>query len=421
MQPPLAELDEAAEGLAVGVMPGLAPRLLAPDLPGFGGQGLRGEALILAVEAAALRGRGGAGFPAAVKLATLRAASGPKYLVANGEEGEPASVKDRWLMRRRPHRVIDGAMRAAEAIGAAEVFLYVSDASAAASLRAALAAGSRPPLPVSVLEVAPGYVAGEETAVVRALDGGPAKPLDKPPRPYQAGLRGRPTLVSNVETLAHVALIAAGGVADSLLLTVTGAVARPGLYEVPVGITLGDALAAVAPPLPGMRGVLMGGFFAGLLNPRALDLTLTHDALREAGSGLGCGAVIVLGEADCPIAAAGDVMAYFARENAGQCGACFRGTPAMARAIEALGLGSIDDALMGRLTDWSVSLRGRGACGTLDGAAHLVASLLREFPEEIARHRAGPCARCQALLPAGTTTRFRAGQPAAQRICMPAG
>jgi NADH:ubiquinone oxidoreductase subunit F (NADH-binding) len=403
MVPALSDRDDAADGLAVGA---LTARLLAED--DAQGPGLTGEALILAVEASGLRGRGGAGFPAAVKLATLRAAPGPKYLVANGEEGEPASIKDRWLMRRRPHLVIEGARRAAEAIGADEVFLYVSDPQSASSLRDALAERGEV---MTVHEVAPGYVAGEETAVVRALNGGPAKPTDKPPRPYQSGVRERPTLVSNVETLANIALIARQGRGgDTILLTITGAVERPGLYEVPLGTRLGEALDRLAAPLPGMRGVLMGGFFAGLLNRRALDLPLTPDALREAGSGLGCGAIVVIGEDDCPIAAAGDVMTYFARENAGQCGACFRGTPAMAKAIEALGLGTIDDAGLAKLRDWSVSLRGRGACGTLDGAAHLAATIFREFPEEVERHRAEPCPRCRALLPAGATTRFRAAR-----------
>jgi NADH:ubiquinone oxidoreductase subunit F (NADH-binding) len=408
MGPALSDRDDAADGLAVGALPGFDAQLVTTAPMGEGASRLAGEALIAAVEASGLRGRGGAGFPAAVKLATLRAAPGPTYLVANGEEGEPASIKDRWLMRRRPELVIEGALCAAEAIGAEEIFLYVSDPRAASSLRHALAGRG---VEMTVFEVAPGYVAGEETAAIRALNGGPAKPTDKPPRPYQSGVRERPTLVSNVETFANIALIAGRGRGGgSILLTITGAVQRPGLYEVPLGTRLGDALDLLSGPLPGMRGVLMGGFFAGLLNPRALDLRLTHDALREAGSGLGCGAIIVIGEQDCPIAAAGDVMAYFARENAGQCGACFRGTPAMSKAIEALGLGTIDDAGLAKLKDWSVSLRGRGACGTLDGAAHLAATIFREFPEELERHRAAPCPRCRALLPAGTTTRFRAAR-----------
>lgn len=404
-----------AGGLAVGAWPGLARRLLlqgegreglsAYRAGGGDAPGLAGESLIAAVAAAGLRGRGGAGFPAAIKLRAVRDRPGPRVLVANGEEGEPASIKDRWLMRRRPHLVLDGALRAAEAIGADRAVLYVSDAWAAASLDAALAEHGPTPLPISVFRVAPGYVAGEETAVVRAIDGGPAKPTDKPPRPFESGVQGRPTLVANVETLANLPSIARGEPADTMLLTITGAVTRPGLYEVPLGLRLGDAL-DLAAPRAGMRGILMGGFFAGLLAPRARDLALTHDALRGAGSGLGCGAMIVLGEADCPVAASGDVMAYFARENAGQCGACVKGTAAMSRAIAALGLGTIEDAELAKLQGWSTSLRGRGACGTLDGAAQLAATLFREFPDEIARHRAARCDACRDLLPAKGRSRF---------------
>ena len=150
----------------------------------------------------------------------------------------------------------------------------------------------------------------------------------------------------------------------------------------------------------------MGGFFAGLMGPRALDYEVSYPRLKEEGSGLGCGAIIVLGADDCPVAAAGDVMAYFARENAGQCGACMRGTPAMSKAIEAVGLGTAEDALIEKLKGWSVSLRGRGACATLDGAAQLAASLLHEFPDEVAAHRTHACPHCRKLLPARERTRF---------------
>ena len=120
--------------------------------------------------------------------------------------------------------------------------------------------------------------------------------------------------------------------------------------------------------------------------------------------------IVAIGEDDCPIAAAGDVMAYFARENAGQCGACFRGTPAMSKAITALGLGTIEDAELDKLRDWSVSLRGRGACATLDGAAQLAGTIFREFPEEIGRHREATCPCCRTLLPARGVSRFSVTQ-----------
>ena len=328
-------------------------------------------------------------------------------VVVNGEEGEPSSVKDRWLLRTRPHLVIDGALRAAGAVGAAAIYLYVSDPAAAASLRAALSELGELPVTTQVWQVEPGYVAGEETAAVNAINGRPAKPSDKPPRPFEEGVRGLATLVSNVETIANLPGIAAGQAPageivagetgappETFLLTLGGACPRPGLFEVPFGITLGEAAESLGgldgPP----RGYLMGGYFAGLLNARGHALLLDYDVLTAEGSGLGCGAVTVLGPADCPVGVAGQLLAYFARENSGQCGSCFNGTAAMAGVVAALGHGYAGDPEIQRLRSWCASLPGRGACGTLDGAVNIARSLLREFPGDVDAHLRGRCARC---------------------------
>ena len=212
----LAIPDTHASGLAVGHFPGIEPRLVLPgaereDLASYrasGGYADTGGDLIAAVEASLLRGRGGAGFPLAVKMRTLASQHGEVFLLANGEEGEPASIKDRWLLRRRPHLVLDGVLRAATAINAARAYLYISDPAAAASVTAAIAELGTPPVPLVLHQVDPAYVAGEESAAVRAINGGPAKPTDKPPRPFQSGIAGRPTMVSNVETLANLPFIA---------------------------------------------------------------------------------------------------------------------------------------------------------------------------------------------------------------------
>jgi NADH:ubiquinone oxidoreductase subunit F (NADH-binding) len=274
--------------------------------------GLTGADLITAVGASGLRGRGGAAFPVARKLATVAAQPGEKVVLVNGEEGEPASVKDRWLLRTRPHLVIDGALRAAEAVGARMVCLYVSDAGSAASLDAAVAelGGVRPAsLPpgtpaaeLRVVKVEPSYVAGEETAAVNAVNGRPAKPSEKPPRPFEEGVHGLPTLVSNVESVANLPAISCGtaGAGQAFLLTLGGAVPRPGLYEVPFGIPLGEVTEVLGGLAGPARGYLMGGYFAGLVNSRGHGLSLDYDALKAAGTGLGCGAVTVLGPDDCP-------------------------------------------------------------------------------------------------------------------------
>jgi NADH:ubiquinone oxidoreductase subunit F (NADH-binding) len=416
--------------LITGVHPAVSPRLMLPE-PGqgvredhaayharggyTGGPGgyLEGEDLISAVAEAGLRGRGGAAFPLGVKLAAVAGQPGEHVLVVNAEEGEPASVKDRWLLRARPHLVLDGALRAASAIGAVTAYVYVSDDQAAESVRTALAELGELPVPVHVRAVPHSYVAGEETAAVRAINGGPAKPTDKPPRPFEEGVAGCPTLVSNVETIANLPRIATGAGPQSrpqsrpdsgpdsgpetFLITLTGGCPRPGLYEVPFGGTLGEVAETLGGLTGAPRGYLMGGYFAGLLNSRAHDLVLDYDVFRDEGSGLGCGAIIVLGPADCPVGVAAQVMAYFDRNNAGQCGSCFNGTAAMSGVTSALAHGVAGPADVQRLGSWAAFLPGRGACATLDGAANVARTLLREFPAEVTSHVRDRCGLCAEL------------------------
>lgn len=410
----------------VGWHSSISPRLLAPareretfaGYRGAGGyaDGIEGSALIEALERSGLRGRGGAAFPAAVKWRSVADRSGPCCVVANGEEGEPTSFKDRYLLRIRPHLVIDGLLRAARAVGAGRAVIYLSDATARRSVGAALTElrsslpGLAEGVEVEVFAVPSAYVAGEETAAVRAINGGPAKPTAKPPRPFEEGVDGVPTLVQNVETLANAPFIArhgpeafravgSGSSPGTVLLTASGACTSPGLYEVPLGIAISEAF-GVAGGLRGpVRGFLMGGYFAGLLGPRGLELPLDYDVLREAGSGLGCAAITALGPEDCPVQVATDVMAYFAREQSNQCGPCTRGTAAMRDALLALTAGEADESDLANLSRWSATLAGRGACALLDGAAALAASLLREFPGEVRSHLESGCESCRSPLP----------------------
>jgi NADH:ubiquinone oxidoreductase subunit F (NADH-binding) len=366
--------------------------------------------LVDAVGRSGLLGRGGAAFPLAVKLRSVHDAGRTgrgAIVVANGEEGEPASVKDRWLLRQRPHLVLDGLRLAARMAGADRTYVYVSDTLAARSIDAALAELDTEivdGLQISVATIDPGYVAGEETAAVRALNGGPAKPTDKPPRPFQRGVAGLPTLVSNVETLANLPFVQQHGSAafrsmgtslspGTFLVTVTGADRPPALYEIPHGLAFTELLSLHGVPAEQVRGALMGGYFAGMLNRGVLDSTLDHETLRRLGSGLGCGAISVL-TGDCPVAVAASVLAYFGRENAGQCGSCFNGTAAMAAVAAALRDGVATDEDIARLRRWSVVLPGRGACGTLDGATNAAASLLAQFPQVVADHAENRCEPC---------------------------
>ncbi|OBF14873.1 NADH-ubiquinone oxidoreductase-F iron-sulfur binding region domain-containing protein [Mycobacterium sp. ACS4331] len=415
----------AGADIVVGAWPSLSPRLLHTrdgaetdsDYRSDGGYAPLSdvEALVVEVGRAGIRGRGGAAFPMAVKLRTLRTAAAAGHdtvLVANGEEGEPSSIKDRWLLRNRPHLVLDGVRLAARLIGAKHAHVYVSDPPSAQSVSSALAQLHQAApdvlgdLTVSVRVVDPGYVAGEESAAVRAINGGPAKPTDKPPRVFEEGVGGLPTLVSNVETLANLPFVQRHGAdvyrevgtAESpgtFLATITGGGRPPGLYELPLGVSVAELLALHGVPADQVRGALMGGYFAGLLGRNVVDTTLDHESLQALGSGLGCGAVSVLTD-ECPVAVAASVLSYFDRENAGQCGSCFNGTAAMAAAAGALrdGTATADD--LARLQRWSVVLRGRGACATLDAATNIAASLLAVFGDDVERHLAADCATCRA-------------------------
>jgi NADH:ubiquinone oxidoreductase subunit F (NADH-binding) len=368
------------------------------------------DQLLGEVDLSGLLGRGGAAFPLAVKVRTVRnngRRCGGAVVIANGEEGEPASIKDRWLLRYRPHLVLDGLRLAARMVDAARAHVYVSDRQAAESVQTALAevdVAVLNGLAISVVTVESSYVAGEETAAVRVLNGGPAKPTDKPPRPFEEGVAGLPTLVSNVETLANLPFLHAHGAEafrqrgtstspGTFLATITGAARPPALYEIPHGVAFTDLLRVHGVPADQVRGVLMGGYFAGLVNRDMLDATLDHESLRRLNSGLGCGAIAILTD-DCPVAVAASVMAYYDRENAGQCGSCFNGTAAMSAVTEALRDGLATDEDLARLERWSVVLRGRGACATLDGATNVAASLLVQFPQMVASHLENGCKTC---------------------------
>lgn len=392
-----------------------------------------------AVRAAEVRGAGGAGFPTAVKLDAVAAAPGPRVAVANGEEGEPASAKDRRLLRNRPHLVLDGLRHAAHAVGADTAFVYVSDAEAAASVRQALAelaedgleagatdsagpdpvgpAGLRlPAFAPTLVEVAPSYVAGEETAVVRALGGDIALPLPKPPRPYQQGVGGRPTLVSNVETLARIALAARsepGALAGGTVLLTVVAGGDAWVCEADAAAPLAAAVERVRGSVDGVSAVLMGGFAGGIWRPDALGAAASHDALRAHGALLGCGAVVLVEDGDCPVAAAADAASFLAASSAGQCGACVRGTHVSAEQLIAIarGVGTAENlALLRRRT---AALPGRGNCALPDALAMLLRTLDEHFAAELDAHLAGPCPVCVARVSEQptTATRFRVQLP----------
>jgi NADH:ubiquinone oxidoreductase subunit F (NADH-binding) len=357
--------------------------------------------VISELEGAGLRGRGGAAFPAHVKWAAVAAATGPKVVVANGEEGEPASAKDRWLLTHRPHLVLDGLFLAARTAGAERAVLYLAHPDTVAATERALdelrsAAALPGGLTVDVHVVEPRYVAGEETAACRSISGGPALPLAKPPRPHESGVDGTPTLVSNVETLAHASWITRHGAAayraagtpgspGTTLVTLSGACVRPGVYEVPFGLPVADLFASVGGGFTSDPvGFVMGGWFGGLLAAERAIVLCCYDAVRAGGSGLGCGAITVLGADEDPVAVAADIAAWYARESAAQCGVCLKGTASIRDALAALRDGQASGSEPANLDRWGAALPRRGACAFLDGAAALARTVVTEFPSQVA-------------------------------------
>jgi NADH:ubiquinone oxidoreductase subunit F (NADH-binding) len=398
---------------AVGLEPGL-PRLFAgirrDGLPlGIGAHhAVHGplppaRGLIDELTASGLRGRGGAGFPAGRKLAAVASARRRPVVVANGAEGEPVSFKDKLLLRRAPHLVLDGAALAAAAVGARDVFVAV-DASAGEELGtvgAALDERRDRALRWHLAVVPAAFVTGEETALLAALEGRAAKPAFTPPRPFERGLRGAPTLVQNVETLAHLALVARHG-ADwfraigspdepgSALFTVSGAVGRPGVYEAAFGTPL-RALVEKAGDVRGEPGAfLVGGFFGSWVDPVAARSVALLDAeLRRVGAMLGAGAIVVLPATACGLDQSARVARYLADESAGQCGPCVHGLASLAGALETLAAGRGDSRPAA--FRWLAQVRGRGACHHPDGAARFVESSLDVFAGEVDLHLRGRC------------------------------
>ncbi|SEO78679.1 NADH-ubiquinone oxidoreductase-F iron-sulfur binding region domain-containing protein [Actinacidiphila rubida] len=374
-------------------------------------------ALADAVEQAGLTGRGGGAFPTGRKLRAVAGRRGPAVVVANGMESEPASRKDETLLDLAPHLVLDGAVLAASATGAtvAHVCLPRTRADQAESLSRATEERHRAgldPVEIRVHTLPHHFVSSEETALVSWLNGGGAHPRSTPPRPFEKGVGKRPTFIANVETLAHMALIARYGpgwfrelgsesAPGTTLVTLSGAVRHPGVYEIPMGGSARQALATAGGPTERLGAVLAGGFFGSWL-PMPLD---------PVAQPRGAGVLVALPEDTCGLAETAGVLAYLGSQSARQCGPCMFGIPSVADDFAELAWGQPDTALLDRLNGRLGLLPGRGACRHPDGAARLATSALLAFGEEVVRHmQYGPCSR------AGGPLRLPipAGPPAAE-------
>lgn len=373
-----------------------------------------GPWLIEVLARSGLRGRGGAWFPTARKWSAAAASSqGNAVVVINGSEGEPLSSKDRTLLSLRPHLVLDGAVLAAESIGATDIVLYLSrdsrgtDRAVERALTERGRAGAHE-TPIRVLRTAHRYIAGESSAAINRASGGPSKPKFSLQRSAEKGVDDRPTLVQNAETLAHVATIARYGSdwfrklgteqsPGSTLLTLCGNVRHPGVYEVDLRARLGSVLAAVGGTVSPPAGALVGGYFGMWVPPNALgDLPLAAERLRAEHSGsLGCGVVAVLPQGACGIVEATKILTYLAAETSGQCGPCVNGLAALSEVMGHIAVSAPQSGDIERVRRWIEMVRGRGACHHPDGAVGQLASALTAFGEHLDLHLAGR--RCKGL------------------------
>jgi NADH:ubiquinone oxidoreductase subunit F (NADH-binding) len=368
--------------------------------------------LIGRIERAGLRGRGGAGFPTATKLRAVAGARRRAVVVINAAEGEPASRKDRTLAQTLPHLMLDGGQLAAQAVGADEVIVCVCESSPASIESVAAAIEERGRLPgaparMHVSAVQGHYVAGQESALVNHLNGGEALPTFTPPMPFEQGVRRRPTLINNAETLAHIALIARHGSQwfrelgtpsqpGSTLVTLSGPVANPGVYEIEHGASLSSLIDAAGGTTAGLRAALLGGYAGAWIDGRLLrGLALSDEHLAPHGASLGAGVVLLLSEHACPVAETARVARWLAGQSTGQCGPCVNGLDALAKTVEEIAEGVAQAQATQRIDRLASIVRRRGACGHPDGAVNFISSAMETFAADFSDHaRHGRCDAC---------------------------
>jgi NADH-quinone oxidoreductase subunit F len=405
------------------IRPGAEPPDLAAYERSGGLQGLR-KALAMApaevvatVKAANIRGRGGAGFSAGLKWSLVPAgpdAPRPRYVVVNGDEMEPGTFKDRLLMEGDPLQLIEGAVIAALAVQAETVYVFVRReyTLAAERLRRAIAQayaggvlgrrilGSDWSVEMHLHVSAGRYMCGEETGLLNALEGRRANPRSKPPFPPVVGLWGKPTVVNNVETLCNVPHVLDRGVdwyralsrtpnGGTKLYGASGKVKRPGIWELPLGVTVGEVLDRAGGMRDGLRfrGCLPGGASTDFLTDAQLDVVLDYDTVPKAGSRLGTGTMIVLDDRTCPVAMVENLEHFFAQESCGWCTPCWSGLRWCERILGAIERG---EGRPGDLATLELQTRlnapGRTFCALAPGAVEPLQSALRHYREDFERH-----------------------------------
>ncbi len=356
------------------------------------------ERAVAELKASGLTGYGGAGFPTGVKWEAVSREPGRRYVVVNADEGEPGTIKDRYVMELRPHLMVEATLIAMRSLDASEGYIYLREeyAQSRARLAGAIeefrAAGLMDGLSLELVIGAGAYIAGEETAMLESMEGRRAMPRLKPPFPSQVGYLGRPTLIQNVETLAHIpailrnggewwAALGTRGASGSRLWSLTGAVHRPGCYEAPNGVTTRELVEEFGGGFTDDVGaVVPGGAASGILPPAALDAPLTRDGLREYGAGPGSAAVQVFPTSYSPLRLLAETMRFFAEESCQKCTPCRIGNRALHHVFEELETG---EAVMTRekVDEWLLAMEKTSICGLGQASPFPVRNAMTHWPE----------------------------------------
>jgi len=378
--------------------------------------GWKAEDIVAELKKAGLRGRGGAGFPTGVKWdKVLNHRVKERYFVCNAGEHEPGTFKDRHLLRSLPHQLIEGCLIAAHTVQAKAAFIYVNHeyeeernnlkrALAQAKAKGLLGTnilGSGYDIDLQVFDGYGSYVAGEETAMLESMQGRPAMPRQKPPfYPTDFGLYGKPTLVNNVETLCNIPRILYKGAAwftqvgtekcpGTMMFSLSGAVKRPGVYEMPMGVTIRELIDKCGGGVPGgrnIKAVFPGGPAFSMVTADQLDLQMDFDSLKKAGTGLGSAGTIVIDDATCMVAATLKYSNFFKSESCGQCPPCRMGTNNLATLMAKIEDGQGTQKDLDSLLQLCGFVKGTGYCTLVTGAAVLVQSSVKLFQKEYEEH-----------------------------------
>ena len=377
---------------------------------------LSSDQVVQELKISGLRGRGGAGFPTGVKWdKVLNHRVKERYFVCNAGEHEPGTFKDRHLLKTIPHQLIEGCLIASKIAQAKASFIYVNHEyqDERENLKKALVQakergflgknvfGSGIDIDLQVFEGHGSYVAGEETAMLESMQGRPAMPRQKPPfYPTDYGLYGKPTLVNNVETLCNIPRILYKGASwfsqvgtekcpGTMMFSLSGAVNRPGVYEMPMGITVRELIEQCGGGVPGgrkIKAVFPGGPAFSMITADQLDLPMDFDSLKKAGTGLGSAGVIVVDDATCMVRQTLKFSNFFKGESCGQCPPCRMGTQNLAGLMAKIEAGQGTQKDLDSLLQLCGFVKGTGYCTLVTGASVLVQSSVKLFRHEFEEH-----------------------------------